>query len=156
MSSRCLRRGKQHSRAARSPRKPIGKLSPQKGRSNQRCHNCGGVGHFWRNCTVTRRALCQEFRGTNADGKHHSNPSSNSLANKDDEIKGTMTRTLTCTIPKEQAELVLGSKVEKMVLVDGQEVKALINTGSPVSIISLQCVLQAWKDGKDHGLSESI
>ena len=72
----------------------------------------------------------------------------------DDKIKGTMTRTRTLTVPKEQAELVLGPKVQKMVLVDEQEVKALIDTGSPVSIISLQCVLQAWKDGRDHGLLE--
>ena len=124
--------------------------SPQRTKSNQRCHNCGGVGHFWRDCTVARRALPQESRGTNNGSKRHSNPPPQ--ANKDDKIRGAMTRTL--TVQEEQAELVLGPQIEKMVLVDGQEVKALIDTGSPVSIISLRCILQVWKDGRDHGLSE--
>ena len=51
-------------------------------------------------------------------------------------------------------ELILGPKIERTVLVDGQEVEALIDTGSPVSIISLRCILQIWKDGRDSGLPE--
>ena len=103
---------------------------------SRRCHNCGGVGHLKRDCRVTLRAEPKESKGSKI---------------KKGRIDEADVKVLTSGCSTS-----IGPIVKEMVFIDGQPVEAQIDTGSSVSIVSLQCIMDLWSKGRDNGLAKDV
>ena len=104
------------------------------------CHGCGSANHFVRNCPLRRRGEAKE---TQVRTKHKVNGL---------DIEKGLTTMKTLGVQSGQG-LKIGRRWETEVLVADQEVRALIDTGSPVSVISSQLFYQVCKSKTPHGSS---
>ena len=99
------------------------------------CLACGGRGHIARNCIHKKRATPKE-----SDGQKPGNAT----------VERQLTTVKSLRTEDSQVGLVMGSRWETEVLLDGQPVTALIDTGSPVTIVSLTFLLQLWRGRDAH------
>ena len=150
--------------AAREEKKPPPSSNVRRKESSSiRCHNCGGLGHIARQCTVTRRATPRETQaqGGPARSSHqvngldsHRESSLDSYSGKPKKmaVERASATLNTLTTGEPEQGLVLGPKLRTELLVDGMPATALVDTGSPITIISLSYLLQIWWTQRDKSL----
>ena len=136
-------------------------------KADQVCYSCGGEGHFQRHCPLKGRGLPAESpgggkgkakRGHSRDSKtvsmvttetkpDQANPSTeqNIVDTAVEQVMATMHGIE--TLPTQSA-VTLGPVLHAVVKLDSKPVEALIDTGSPVSIVSLDFFLQAAAEGQ--------
>ena len=107
------------------------------------CYVCQRKGHYARKCPLRSRAVPRE-----STGQKGSTPRMSGL--KPDTSKSPVERRLatmaTLGVTQPTGGLTIGPRLQTEVEVDGRSVTAMIDTGSPVSIISLEFLLQAWRE----------
>ena len=133
------------------------------------CFVCGQGGHLKRQCPQLRRGKPVEAQG--ATGRNTGNrTTTNHLTGQDQEEelnqaqlkveqlrkelqsaelqKSLVTKTATMHVLKPKGEAqgpVLGPAVSVEVLLEGQMVNALVDTGSPITIASIDCLLDVFE-----------
>ena len=123
------------------PTKQTSTESPAEDTKKQRdysgiiCHNCGGRGHIARRCPHRKRVTPKE-----AEGKR----SGNSV------VEGRLKTIKSLGTEKTGAGRRTGGRWETEILLEGQPVNALVDTGSPVTIVSLMFLLQLWRERDAH------
>ena len=140
-----------------------------------RCYNCGGNGHYAKNCPMRGRAAPQESRGrTGGGGKGPprkvaaivaSEPPDPQVATArkrsqervlqlrrelhqaelDDSLAEAAATLHVLTAESEPRDSSLGPTLSAIISFEGIPVSALLDTGSPVTIVSLSFLLQAFK-----------
>ena len=156
-------------RTQRAPTEPVareGKKPPvffgARRRENPsiQCHNCGGLGHIARQCTVSRRATTRETqaRGGQIKSSHLVNgldghqESGCWERSKRAAMEGASAILNTLTTGEPERGLSLGPKLRTGLLVNGMPATALVDTGSPITILSLSYLLQVWWTQRDKTL----
>ena len=142
--------------APRLPNKEMDNL-PKGG--EKRCYHCNGTGHFVKNCPMRRRALPSESRGhtKRVSALTSTQQRIATLRNKleQEELKASLENekaTMQVVLAQgKQPKIVLGPTLTTTVCVEGQSVTALLDTGSPVSIVSLEVFLQVLKKQRPTG-----
>ena len=150
-------------------------------RGGPRCYHCCGQGHIARNCPVKGRAAPFESQGRG--GRHRESnrattmnslvaeptPESETAKSKSDRVRELRAalqeaeleesfETTTTTMhgveldEKEETTL-LGATITAEVVIEGTTVEAMIDTGSPVTIVSLDFLLQALAKQRAAGQS---
>ena len=109
------------------------------------CHNCGGRGHIARNCPLKGRAEPKEARS--GEGKTGVSMLEAELCEAID-CKSTTLRT---TAVRDSKGSRIGPPVRTVVTVEGTDVDALVDSGSPVTIVSLALLLQVLASNKAPG-----
>ena len=125
----------------------------------KRCYHCNGTGHFAKNCPMRRRALPSESRGhtKRVSALTSTQQRIATLRNKleEEELKASLENEKTTMrvllAQGKQPKIVLGPTLTTTVCVEGQPVTALLDTGSPVSIVSLEVFLQVLKKQRPTG-----
>ena len=110
------------------------------------CHHCGGKGHMQRSCPLKGRTEPVE-----ASGKRDSKEVKELTASRKDALEEELAELKTLGVCARAGELAIGPRVEVEVLVDGLPVKALVDTGSPVTILSSSCFFQIHKSQTPEG-----
>ena len=110
------------------------------------CHHCGGKGHMRRSCPLKGRTEPVE-----ASGKCDSQEVKELTALRKDALEEELAELKTLGVYACAGELAIGPRVEAEVLVDGLPVKALVDTGSPVTILSSSCFFQIHKSQTPEG-----
>ena len=156
-------------RTQRAPTEPVageGKKPPvffgARRRENPsiRCHNCGGLGHIARQCTVSRRATTRETqaRGGQIKSSHLVNgldghqESGCWERSKRAAVEGASAILNTLTTGEPERGLSLRPKLRTGLLVNGMPATALVDTGLPITILSLSYLLQVWWTQRDKTL----
>ena len=119
----------------------------KKPETRDECYKCGAPGHYAQNCPLGGRAQPREAKGTGKPGRPNL-----PFSGRDNKVNtmGEMLNTLTLTDGQVAA---LGAVVEAEVELEGYPTKALIDSGSPVTIVALKKLLQVWKD--NHPTSDT-
>ena len=123
---------------AKSPPTRNGPLQESRGE----CYKCGAVGHYARSCPFGGRAQPKESVGKASNTDQLFLPRSTKVG----ETAATL-KTLGTT-EEEQKKYPRGKRISQTVRLDGQQIEALLDTGSPVTIVSLVTLLKCWKDGR--------
>lgn len=111
------------------------------------CHHCGGKGHIARSCPLKRRADPRE-----APGKREGSANMKELsAHRTDGLDEELATLKTLGVHETAGGLVVGPRVETDISIEGLVVKALIDTGSPVTIMSSTCFFQVCKNRTPEG-----
>ena len=112
--------------------------------SKIRCHNCGGQGHIARNCPLKGRAALKKAHTGETE------PKDSMLTAEEKELHEAIQQksaTLGTTQVDGQAART-GPSVRATLTVEGTRVNALVDSGSPVTIISLTFLLQVLANHK--------
>lgn len=104
-------------------------------RSEKRCYNCNGLGHISRNCPVRGRAAPVESR------QRKDQPNVSVLTVKTRKRGPTDLRTIHRSSKTNSEGLVLKTEV----CVEGSPIRAFVDSGSQVTILSLDVLLDIWK-----------
>ena len=147
-------------------------------RGGPKCYNCGGRGHIARNCPLQGRAVPAEARGRTGSSVSSQRTTLNSLVADEDPKQAQRARVieLQCTLREaeleeanscidatlhgmelegEQREAVsLGPMLTTVLTVEGTPVEAMIDTGSPVTVISLEFLLKML--AKQRPIEQSV
>ena len=148
--------------------------------NQKRCYNCNATGHFSRNCPVRGRAAPVESRGRNNSNQGPRNSEAKKVATivpensktqtegqekivelrealKQAEIEeslkdaSTMINVLSPAKGNKNDNITLGPTLTSEVAIEGKTVKALLDTGSPVTILSLDHLFNHWAQQKKAG-----
>ena len=148
--------------------------------NQKRCYNCNATGHFSRNCPVRGRAAPVESRGRNNSNQGPRNSEAKKVATivpensktqterqekiaelrealKQAEIEeslkdaSTMINVLSPAKGNENDNITLGPTLTSEVTIEGKTVKALLDTGSPVTIMSLDFLFNHGAQQKKAG-----
>lgn len=118
---------------------------PTQGRvSDVVCYTCNKKGHYKNKCPLRGRAIPRESEG------EKSKPRVNGLSAGPGEGSSSVVEEKLATLKtlgaqQSTGKVVIGPKLEAEVGLEGSDVTALIDTGSPVSIVALDYLLQVWR-----------
>ena len=138
--------------------------------NQKRCYNCNATGHFSRNCPVRGRAVPAESHGRSNHNKSSRDTGSKKVATivsenskAQNEGKERITALRKAEIDeslKESSTMInvlssiegnkneVGPTLTAEVEVEGKTVKALLDTGSPVTILSVDLLFNHWAQHK--------
>ena len=100
------------------------------------CHRCGSTQHFIRDCPFKGRGASREARGTEREAASNVRNLSFSSEGPDTTEENNSGRGLAVKP---------GPRVTTTVEVNGVECAAVVDTGSPVTVVSEECLLKVWK-----------
>ena len=151
-----------------TPRKPLGTQdggkpsnreppgnSPHRSMGPIRCYGCGGAGHMARNCPLKGRGGPTEAKGhkvaTVVLEKETEGPSTKDWSSQvvDEEVHQVMVTLHGVNLERESGKVPLGKIPTTDITVEGETVEALVDTGSPVSIVSMRWLLRALARRRD-------
>ena len=138
-------------------------------RAKDTCHGCGGTGHYIRQCPYNR-AVTKEAKGqsrnkiaTLVPGSEipGGTPTSGEVQWQDDAVDKVLDHTLVTLhglkpTPAAVDGVVLGPTPTTTILVEGTPAEALLDTGSPVTIVSLDFLVKALTCEKEHLDNQTI
>ena len=124
------------------------------GNSHLRCHNCGGAGHFARNCPLKSKVGPVEAKGHKVavvvpgktESQKEAEPRPGAIEKELEEIVVALHGV---QITHDNPFAGLGNTPTAELDVEGSKIEALIDTRSPVSIISSKCLLNALSQTKN-------
>ena len=139
-----------------SNREPPGNF-PHRSMGPILCYGCGGAGHVARNCPLKGRGGSTEAKGhkvaTVVLEKEMEGPSTKNWSSRvvDEEVHQVMVTLHGINLERESGRVPLGKIPTTDITVEGETVEALVDTGSPVGIVSMQwllCALARRRDGQ--------
>ena len=130
--------GRRKSQGDKKVPKKSGEESEEKSKRKRgyQCHRCGSTQHFIRDCPFKGRGASREARGTEREAASNVRNLSFSSEEPDTTEENNSGRGL---------EVKPGPRVTTTVEVNGVECAAVVDTGSPVTIVSEECLLKVWK-----------
>ena len=137
----------QHDKAAKpsSEHQKVGTTE----KSTVRCYGCGAYGHYQNKCPVRDRGGPAESPGQRSTKVRVANVApekSESRPPADNDIGDALKKVMATmhSISSKESGVELGPDPSALVEFEGEQVKALLDTGSPVTIVSLVFLLKVW------------
>ena len=127
-----------HEKPRHPPREQRKGAPPRREKDGVQCYKCGAYGHYARSCPLAGRSQPRENQGKN-------NQSNESRPQREDRVRNLTATTKTLRTAHGQARLVSGPRVKMTVELEGQPTEALVDTGSPITVVSLQRLMRIWK-----------
>ena len=119
-------------------------------KSTVRCYGCGAYGHYRNKCPVRDRGGPAESPGQRSTKVRVANvapekseprpPADNDIGDALKKVMATMH-----SISSKESGVELGPVPSALVEFEGEQVQALLDTGSPVTIVSLVFLLKVWE-----------
>ena len=118
--------------------KKSGEESEEKSKRKRgyQCHRCGSTQHFIRDCPFKGRGASREAKGTEREAT--SNVKNLSFSSEEPDTTEENNSGGGLAVKP-------GPRVTTTVEVNGVECAAVVDTGSPVTIVSEECLLKVWK-----------